>query len=399
MDQFTLGLVEGFYGKPWSWENRRNIAKFLSEYKYSYYIYAPKGDRKLREEWDQLWDEPGYNSIREFRDYCQSIDMKFGLGLSPYNLHHFWNSHTREKLKVKLDQINSLKPHIIWILFDNMKGVGDDIASIQIEIINFIKEHTNTDNLAICPTYYSYDPILKALFGPMPDNYLEKIGEMLHKDIDIIWTGPQVCSREIPGDHLKEINRVFKRKVTLWDNYPVNDSPRLTPFLFLKGYTGRDSSNRDLLKSHCVNPMVQPNLNKMPLATLRDLYFQDSYEAGISWYKNASKIVGAELADTLWEDLDDFEIRGIGSGNTHGTLEEWTLKIEKADYYKALSSKDKRILTKEREDFDNRVTESLTSEEKGKLLLKYSNFKNEYSDEITKWLMGFYFFDPKTFDY
>ncbi len=43
------GIIEGFYGKPWSDENRIDIIRFCGKNKMNAYWYAPKDDPYHRE--------------------------------------------------------------------------------------------------------------------------------------------------------------------------------------------------------------------------------------------------------------------------------------------------------------------------------------------------------------
>lgn len=46
-----LGLIEGFFGKGWSWEARARYAQWLPRHGYGFYLYAPKEDGYLRKHW------------------------------------------------------------------------------------------------------------------------------------------------------------------------------------------------------------------------------------------------------------------------------------------------------------------------------------------------------------
>lgn len=397
-NDFKIGLIEGFYGHPWTWENRRNAVSFLGSFNYHYYIYAPKSDRKLREDWDKDWDNNEYEKIKSFRDICRKNNIEFGIGLSPFELYLNWNTRGKELLKKKIARINDLEADILWILFDDMTGDRDNMADVQIEITHYIKSLCKSMKIAMCPTYYSYDPVLKALFGKMPENYLFKLGEGIDKDVDIIWTGPEVCSKEIPVEHIKEVSGILKRKPLLWDNYPVNDSPRLTPFLFLKGFTKRPRELKTLCAAHTVNPMVQPFLTQIPMATLPDLYMDNNYNCEKSWKKHAKKILGKELYNGIKEDLEDFMNRGAGPGKHPEVLLEWKEKIEGAKYFDILSTKEKKHILNERVVFDEKIKECYTDLEKNNLINKYKKFDSPYSTEIINWLEGKYSFDPGIFE-
>ncbi|MCB1015823.1 MAG: beta-N-acetylglucosaminidase domain-containing protein [Acidimicrobiales bacterium] len=45
------GLIEGFYGRPWSWDERCAVARFVAERGMTHYVYAPKDDPRHRERW------------------------------------------------------------------------------------------------------------------------------------------------------------------------------------------------------------------------------------------------------------------------------------------------------------------------------------------------------------
>ena len=48
---FRLGVVEGFFGRPWPMGDRRAHAGFLKSSGFDTYVYAPKNDPLLRKEW------------------------------------------------------------------------------------------------------------------------------------------------------------------------------------------------------------------------------------------------------------------------------------------------------------------------------------------------------------
>lgn len=392
--RFKTGLIEGFYGSPWTWKNRFEIVDFLRRFKFGNYIYAPKSDSKLREKWEELWTDTEFEQIKDFREKCRSSEIEFGIGLSPYELYFKWDEKGKEILKNKVMQINELNPEILWILFDDMKGDRSNMADVQVEITHFISSLSTADKIAMCPTYYSFDPILKALFGDMPDNYLEIIADKLEQTIDIIWTGPLVCSKEITANHLRTVGKLLKRKPLIWDNYPVNDSPRMTPFLYLKGFSNRARDIQDLSSGHIINPMVQPCLTRLPLATLQDLYSDKNYDSEKSWNLHAKELLGDEEYRILKEDVDIFGSRGVGPGDDPGLLEEWKSRIEGAEHFDSLSEKERKQLVRDREEFDLIMSNSLTDKEKKLLINKYSKFNSSYFKEIVDWLKGKYSFDP-----
>lgn len=53
--RFLLGLVEGFYGRPFTSEQRKDLFKKLKKFGHQLYIYAPKDDYKHRASWREMY--------------------------------------------------------------------------------------------------------------------------------------------------------------------------------------------------------------------------------------------------------------------------------------------------------------------------------------------------------
>ena len=45
------GIIEGFYGRPWSWDERAMVMRACHGWGMDTYVYAPKDDPKHRERW------------------------------------------------------------------------------------------------------------------------------------------------------------------------------------------------------------------------------------------------------------------------------------------------------------------------------------------------------------
>ena len=124
----------------------------------------------------------------------------------------------------------------------------------------------------MCPTYYSDDRMLDVLFGERPTSYLEDLGRRLDPRVGVYWTGEEICTREYSPGHLTRVTDALRRKPTLWDNYPVNDGPRMSRFLHLRGFTGRTGEIAPHVAAHAINPALQPHLTLIPAATLAASY-------------------------------------------------------------------------------------------------------------------------------
>jgi len=330
---FRLGTVEGFFGRQWSWQARRDHANFLATQQFTTYLYAPKNDVYLRKQWFTPYPADIFNELKALAQHTSNLGVEFGIGLSPYELYRDFSARQRDLLLRKLDQLNQLHAPLLAVLFDDMLGELPGLADKQMEIFDCIRTNSNAQNLALCPTYYSHDPLLVKHFGQQPEHYLEHLGQALPPEIAVFWTGPKVISHCYPHDHLQEVGARLKRKPLLWDNYPVNDARRLTPFLHLQSFDQRqtlvDGNNRqfnlqtvlELCSGLLANPMNQAYLSQIPLASLAALHRQHTHGSQARAVTSTNQQVLARLA------LDGASFQQLGLEQLAATEKSQLLKV------------------------------------------------------------------------
>ncbi len=299
-----LGLIEGFFGKSWSWQQRQDYATWLSHHGYGFYIYAPKDDGYLRRHWQLPWPAAQLDQLKNLASSYRAAGLAFGVGLTPLGAHHDY-PRQRDQLLAKVKLIDDeLAPDILAVLFDDMPSDTPALASLQLTIAHDIAAHTRARKLIFCPSFYSTDPILEQVFGTMPANYWPELGAGLDAQFDLFWTGPKVCSSSYPLDHLSWVADTLKRKPFLWDNYPVNDGKRACNFLHLRPFANRPPQLLDYLAGQAINPMKQAMLSRLPLASLPLSYqLGDAYQEDAIWRQVADGELGAELASLMTRDL------------------------------------------------------------------------------------------------
>jgi hyaluronoglucosaminidase len=307
-----LGLIEGFFGRPWSWAERRDAVHFLRPHGFAFYLYAPKADPYLRKRWQEPHPEAELAELAVLRETCRAAGTRFGIGLSPFELHLHPERGWQDRLAAKLAALAVLKPDDLAILFDDMRGDVPDLAERQAAIVHFAAERGIAGRILCCPSYYSDDPILDVAFGTRPPFYLEQLGRLLDPAIQIFWTGPEVCSREFTPGHLARVAGQLRRKPVLWDNYPVNDGARMSQHLHLRGFSGRPAANASLIAAHGVNPASQPLLSRVPLLTLAESYREgEAYDYGAAFARAARTVLGEALAERVGRDLLTLQDRGL----------------------------------------------------------------------------------------
>ena len=308
-----LGVIEGFYGPVWSWAERRQLLTTLAGHGYGFYLYAPKADPYLRRRWQEPHPAQEADELTEFARLCKREGVRFGVGLSPFEVFNQFDDTAREALARKLKALDRIGIQELAILFDDMTSDGPSLARTQAEIVRWIKAHSGASRFSMCPTYYSDDPVLDRVFGERPTDYLKTLGSELDKDVRVFWTGEEVCSREISPGHLKRVGDLLGRKPVLWDNYPVNDGDRMSRHLHLRAFTGRPAGNAAHLTGHAINPALQPVLTAVPALTLAESYrLGPNYQYGQAFHHAARELFGIELANQLQSDLLTLQDAGLG---------------------------------------------------------------------------------------
>ncbi len=344
-ENFLAGVIEGFYGRAWSQQLRAAYAGFLADTGLNTYLYAPKNDPYLRREWQSSWPEEKYTELRTLADTYRERELLFGVGLSPFALYQSYGAAEREALRRKVSQINSLGVAVLAILFDDMPGDQPDLAARQVEIVADILQWSEAGRHLVCPTYYSFDPILEKVFGRRPPDYWQRLGEALPSGVDIFWTGAKVCSDQVARADIEAAAAELGRPLVLWDNYPVNDGQKMSRFLHLRALSGRDElPDCPQVSGHLCNPMNQGYLSLLPLFGLASLY--GSSGDFPTW---AQAHFGESLARQLLSDIPLVQDAGL---------------------------------------------DGLEPEQRQRLLQSYSQFQHPAAQEMVAWLRGEYTFDP-----
>ncbi len=271
-DNYLRGIIEGFYGREWSWDARRRYAGYLEAMNLNAYLYCPKGDAHLRKQWQHAWPAPVQRELASLATVYREKGLHWGVGLSPFALYQDYSAAARNTLKARVAAIDSLGGDVVALLFDDMPGDIADLAARQAEIVADVRAWSRAEWLIVCPTYYSYDPVLERFFGARPEHYWDQLGRDLDPSVDVFWTGNQVCSATVSAADLAAITESLGRKPVLWDNYPVNDGAKASKFLHLTPLPGRAADLPGSLRGHFCNPMNQAELSRYPLGGLAALY-------------------------------------------------------------------------------------------------------------------------------
>lgn len=270
-DQFICGVVEGFYGKPWSCEQRKDLFKRLKELRMNAFMYAPKDDTKHRAKWRQLYSEAEAYSLKTLIDEAKANEVNFYYSLAP-GLDMVYSDPEELSLLIrKYDQLVALGCESFAILFDDIEPSLNEkdrakfktYAAAQVSITNMIFEHLKQPKFLFCPTEYCES---RAVPNVPNSVYLNTLGTGLHEGIDFMWSGSRVISRLITEESIEELTKVIRRPPVIWENLHANDYDKKR--IFLGPYSGRSTKIIPKLKGVLTNPNCEYEANYIAIHTL-----------------------------------------------------------------------------------------------------------------------------------
>lgn len=302
------GVVEGFFGPPWSMPERRFLFAFGACRGLNTYLYAPKDDPYHRLRWRDPYPKTQWRELLALIAAAQRNGIDFVYGFHPGERLCFSERKPVQILIEKAQRFYDTGVRTFAVLFDDIPSrlvygrdrcaFGASLARAEGSWLGAIHQRQprcwKDVEWWICPSYYSEDPLLEKVFGRFEPNFLEKLAEELPADIACLWTGPAVVSGKITAEHARQIARRLNHRVLLWDNYPVNDLSMASE-LHIGPLTGRDRRLPEIVYGYLNNPMLQPTLSLVPLATCFDYAAKPcSYDPEESWRRAIKQRFGAE---------------------------------------------------------------------------------------------------------
>ena len=269
------GVIEGFYGNPWSQTDRLRQFDFYGKNKMNIYVYGPKDDPYHRLHWRQPYPEKEAAQLKELVEAAYKNKVKFVWAIHPA-CDIVWGKEDYNNIVNKLNHMYEIGVRAFAVFFDDVSGEGAR-ADMQKDVMNYLTEefvhkHSDVEPLIMCPSEYYKE-------GSKGD-YLSTLSKM-YPEVRIMWTGNSVV--DMIQDHdMQWINDRIKRKAFIWLNYPVNDYCQ-SRLLMGKTY-GNGLNINDMVGGFCSNPMEYAEASKLRLYSIADYTWNmPSYDSVASW--------------------------------------------------------------------------------------------------------------------
>ncbi|WP_342434124.1 beta-N-acetylglucosaminidase domain-containing protein [Neobacillus sp. FSL H8-0543] len=335
-DSKWRGFIEGFYGFPWSHEDRISLMKFGGEFKMNSYIFAPKDDLYHNSAWRTPYPAEELVKIKELVDAGHESKTQFIWAIHPgFNMIK-WNDYENElqTLLNKLDQLYDVGVRQFGLFMDDISTAQsltdkDKHVKLITDVANWLAAKGDVKPLIYCPPFYNQGwtgengkPYLRAL-AAVPEN------------VEIMWTGRSVVGSVNTTD-MQWPKDLHGRDPYMWLNWPVNDY-KDSRLMLGKGEVLQPGTHN--IAGVVSNPMGHAELSKIALFAVADFTWNsDDFNDDESWldsFKYVAPEVASEL-NTIAYHLSDPAPSGHGlqvgeSENIKAALELFLKKFSKGE--------------------------------------------------------------------
>ncbi|MFH8405013.1 beta-N-acetylglucosaminidase domain-containing protein [Streptomyces sp. NPDC018019] len=353
------GMTEGFFGQPWTAQQRLDQLDFMGRTKQNRYLYAPGDDPYRQFRWREPYPAAQREEFRALAERARANHVTLAWAVSPGQAMCMSSEDDLRALRRKVDAMWALGVRAFQLQFQDVSysewhcdadadafGSGPEAAArAHAKVAGALAEHLagkypGAVPLSLMPTEYYQDGSTA---------YREALAAALPDRVEVAWTGVGVVPRTITGAELAEAREVFGHPLVTMDNYPVNDYAQ--DRIFLGPYTGREPGVATGSHALLANAMAQPTASRIALFTAADFAWNPrGYRPGASWQAAIDDLSGGDAGSRAALHA----LAGNDASSVLGTDESAYLKPLIETFWKARAA---AINTGDRDD-DERYTKA-----------------------------------------
>ena len=273
------GFIEGYYGNPWSNEDRAALMTYGGDYKLNQYIFAPKDDPYHNSKWRELYPEEKLEGIKKLAAAGEASKTRYVYALHPFmnNAIRFDSDENYQKdlniIKDKFTQLLKAGVRQFGILADDA-SVPPQGASSYVKLLNdltdWLREQQKTypdlkDDIIFCPNDY---------MGSGASEQLKEVNKA-GDNVSIVMTGGRIW-----GEVSQEFATNFKNNIAsegyegrepyFWINWPCSDNSKKHLIMGGNDTFLHPGVQPESVKGIVLNPMQQAEANKSALFAVAD---------------------------------------------------------------------------------------------------------------------------------
>ncbi|MFC9244335.1 beta-N-acetylglucosaminidase domain-containing protein [Streptomyces sp. NPDC057136] len=297
------GMAEGFYGQPWTREERLAQIGFMGRTKQNRYLYAAGDDPYRQARWREPYPAERRADFRALAEKARAEHVTLGWAVSPGQAMCMTSDGDIKALTRKIDAMWALGVRVFQLQFQDVSysewhcdddsdtfGNGPKAAArAQARVASAVdrhlaERHPDAEPLSVMPTEYYQDG---------STDYRKALAAELDDRVQVAWTGVGVVPKTITGRELAGARATFRHPLVTMDNYPVNDYAQ--DRIFLGPYTGRDPAVASGSAALIANAMEQASASRIPLFTAADFAWNPKgYRPQESWQAAIDDLAGGD---------------------------------------------------------------------------------------------------------
>ncbi|MFE2018361.1 beta-N-acetylglucosaminidase domain-containing protein [Streptomyces sp. NPDC059499] len=297
------GMAEGFYGQPWTREERLAQIGFMGRTKQNRYLYAAGDDPYRQARWRDPYPAERRADFRALAEKARAEHVTLGWAVSPGQAMCMASDADVKALTRKIDAMWALGVRVFQLQFQDVSysewhcdrdaetfGSGPRAAArAQARVASAVarhlaERHPGAEPLSVMPTEFYQDGAT---------DYRTALAAELDDRVQVAWTGVGVVPKTITGRELAGARAAFRHPLVTMDNYPVNDYAQ--DRIFLGPYTGRDPAVAIGSAALLANAMEQSSASRIPLFTAADFAWNPKgYRPQESWQAAMDDLAGAD---------------------------------------------------------------------------------------------------------
>ncbi|MBT2368409.1 beta-N-acetylglucosaminidase domain-containing protein [Streptomyces sp. ISL-10] len=298
------GLTEGFYGQPWSHEQRLAQLDFMGRTKQNRYLYAPGDDPYRQAMWHEPYPAAQRAEFRALAERARRNHVTLAWAVAPAQSMCLADDGDVRKLTRKIDAMWALGVRAFQLQFQDVSysewhcekdaeryGSGPEAAArAQAHVAGAVARHLadrhpGAEALSVMPTEFYQEGATE---------YRTALARELDGGVRVAWTGVGVVPRTITGRELAGAREAFDHHpLVTMDNYPVNDYAQ--DRIFLGPYTGREPAVATGSAALLANAMEQASASRIPLFTTADYAWNPkAYRPEQSWQAALDDLAGGD---------------------------------------------------------------------------------------------------------
>ena len=292
------GVVEGFYGNPWKHEQRLKGVEFFGDFGMNLYLIAPKDAQWQRFQWRNPLNNEFLTELAELISRGAENAVDVSACVSPGLSVTYSSDEDVEAVVNKFLQMASVGATHFGLLLDDIPDTlthendlakYGNVAQAHADFANRVHakliEANPLAHVILCPMHYA---------GRGTEPYCHVMGDELHPQIDLMWTGREICSGYLDIADAVVFDRSTRRPPFYWDNYPVNDGS-MANRLHIGPIDGREKGLHKFSAGLLANPMELFEASLISLGTIGDyLWSTENYVAYESWESVLIDLIPAE---------------------------------------------------------------------------------------------------------